>query len=74
MNAGIEMDIRYVKEKSLAGEVVQKTEKKGKDKASTSFTVHRLCSLLIQLMDEILHPLILENIPTGSLPTVSFER
>eukprot|EP00434_Breviolum_minutum_P003250 symbB.v1.2.002861.t1/scaffold130.1/size334612/12 len=29
---GIEMDIRYVKEKSLAGEVVQKTEKKGKDK------------------------------------------
>ena len=72
MNAGIEMDIPKVKEKSLAGEAVQKSEKKGKDKASATsrpignFTADRLTY-------EILHQLILENIPTGSLPTISFD-
>ena len=32
--SGVEMDIRYVKEKSLGGEVVTKADKKGKEKAA----------------------------------------
>ena len=44
--SGVEMDIRYVKEKSLGGDVVTKADKKGKDKAAVVATRARHCGPL----------------------------